>query len=323
MPTVSVIIPAYNAEAHIANALQTVWRQDYRPLEVIVVDDGSIDGTYECVKEFSKKHHFLDLSNSDADNLSWSAPKQQFELIYVRQQNAGPSKARNRGIQLCLGEYIAFLDVDDSWREDKLSLQVAMIESGACDFVFTNTIHESINGRKQFMFESQAKVPFKLRGNTLIEPWRDLIHKNFVTTSSVVARRRCFEDGRLFNENRRLVEDWELWLKIADKFNFGYVAELCVIKLAVESGLSNNSLGMTENCIDVMEDYIQSRFNVSFAVQVEDADARSALFNEYKWGGYNALKLGKGKFARRYLSKANSLKFDLKTVIYYLRSFFV
>ena len=261
------------------------------------------------------------MPTTDIESLTWSASDQQFHLIYIKQQNAGPSKARNRGIRLSRGDYIALLDVDDSWREDKLSLQMNLLENGQCDFVFTNTIHKSSDGREHFMFDPQSEAPFRLDGDVLVEPWRDLIHRNFVTTSTVLARRRCFEEGRLFNEDRRLVEDWELWLKIAEKFSFGYVAEPCVTKLAVESGLSTNSLGMTKNCIEVLENFIQSRFHVSSANQVDDADARAALFKEYKWGGYGAMRQGEGRLARRYLSRALGMKFDLKAVSYYLRSF--
>ena len=100
MPHVSVVIPAYNSEAYIAEAIQSALDQSYRDLEVIVVDDGSTDGTEKIVRAFP------------------------YPVIYHRQENRGAGAARTLGVKHASGEWIAFLDSDDAWYPDKLAVQL-------------------------------------------------------------------------------------------------------------------------------------------------------------------------------------------------------
>jgi glycosyltransferase involved in cell wall biosynthesis len=101
---VSVIIPVYNGELYLAEALDSVFAQDYRPIEVIVVDDGSTDDTAAVAKRYSQVHYF-------------------------HQTNQGPPAARNTGLNNCKGELIALLDADDLWVPGKLSTQTAFLET--------------------------------------------------------------------------------------------------------------------------------------------------------------------------------------------------
>ncbi len=117
-PLVSVIIPVYNCEAYLAEAIGSVLAQTYRPLEIIVVDDGSTDGSADVAHRF------------------------QNTVEYCRQTHRGSSAARNAGVELAQGDYIAFLDADDLWLEDKLDLQMASFhESPALDLVFGHVEH--------------------------------------------------------------------------------------------------------------------------------------------------------------------------------------
>jgi len=110
---VTVVIPAYNAERHIVEALEGVLAQTYRPVEIVVVDDGSTDATAETVRRFGPRVRF------------------------TTQINAGAGAARNRGVAMATGRYIAFLDADDSWPPEKLARQVEILEKNpGCDLVF-------------------------------------------------------------------------------------------------------------------------------------------------------------------------------------------
>ena len=99
-PLVSVIIPVFNGEAFLGEAVQSVLAQKYSPVEVIIVDDGSTDGTEDVVKSFPET------------------------VRYLQQSNQGPAAARNRGIEQAQGSLIAFADADDLWPEDKLEVQL-------------------------------------------------------------------------------------------------------------------------------------------------------------------------------------------------------
>ncbi|MCP4399598.1 MAG: glycosyltransferase family 2 protein [bacterium] len=112
-PLVSIIIPVYNCERYLAEALESVFAQTYRPIEVIVVDDGSTDNSANIAKHFAPDVH------------------------YCYQSNAGPGAARNRGIMLAQGTFLAFLDADDLWVKDKLALQMKVFdEQPEVDMVF-------------------------------------------------------------------------------------------------------------------------------------------------------------------------------------------
>jgi glycosyltransferase involved in cell wall biosynthesis len=98
-PLVSIVVPVFNGARYLGAALQSAFEQDYRPIQVIVVDDGSTDATAKAVRSFK-------------------------EVIYIYQSNQGAYAARNQGISVALGEFIAFLDADDLWTRNKLSLQI-------------------------------------------------------------------------------------------------------------------------------------------------------------------------------------------------------
>lgn len=99
-PLISCIVPVYNGELYLREAIDSILAQTYRPLEIIVVDDGSTDATPDVVAGYGDR------------------------LRYIRQPNAGPGAARNHGLNLAQGEFIAFLDADDLWHPDKLARQM-------------------------------------------------------------------------------------------------------------------------------------------------------------------------------------------------------
>ncbi len=104
-PLISIVIPAYNAAAFLAECLESIFAQDHRPLEVIVIDDGSTDRSLAIAK-------------------AWLPA-----VRAVHQANAGPAAARNRGIEMADGEYLAFNDADDRWTPGRLARQLAILES--------------------------------------------------------------------------------------------------------------------------------------------------------------------------------------------------
>jgi glycosyltransferase involved in cell wall biosynthesis len=115
---VSVIIPAYNRERYLVETIESVFAQDYRPLEIIVVDDGSIDGTADVARSFSAA------------------------VRYFFQPNSGCSAAFNAGVEKAEGDYLSFLGSDDTWTEKKLTLQMAVLHSHPdIDIVFGHVSH--------------------------------------------------------------------------------------------------------------------------------------------------------------------------------------
>src|ERR1700730_7007387 len=186
-PVVSVIIPAYNAAKYISKTLQSVLDQTFTNFEIIVVNDGSPDSNeFEAVIR-----PFLE------------------QIVYLKQQNHGPSAARNLGIRRALGQFVAFLDSDDDWFPDYLSAQMGLFEeSPLLDMVYSDALLCSIDrtSLKTCMENCPSKSPVTFESL--------LVEDSQVITSGTVARKRTVIEAGLFDESFRCSEDYDLWLRI-------------------------------------------------------------------------------------------------------------
>jgi len=190
MPDVSVIIPVYRGSQYIAQALTSVFAQRFTAYEIIVVNDGSPE-TEKVERELQ--------------------PYAQ-QITYIKQENGGPSSARNAGILQAKGEYIAFLDCDDAWHPSYLAEQLALLRAEPeldliyCDALLIGT---SPNAGKTVMEINPS------RGAVTLESLLKLDCS--VITSCTVVRRQCLLDAGLFDEDRRCCEDYDMWVRIADR----------------------------------------------------------------------------------------------------------
>lgn len=200
MPAVSVIIPVYNRERRIGRAIESVISQTYQDVEILVIDDGSIDGTPRVLAGFGD------------------------QIVYLRQENRGPYAARNVGVVRASGEYIAFLDSDDIWYPPKLEKQVAILRrEPEVGLVYTNGywVDEPSDGRSGEARRLLSDIHALHSGDV----FRDLIRNNFVGTSSVVVRRACFLESGGFDETVPLAADYYKWLQIAREHALAAIEE--------------------------------------------------------------------------------------------------
>jgi glycosyltransferase involved in cell wall biosynthesis len=149
-PLISTIIPVYNCELYLAEALKSVLAQTYGPVEIIVVDDGSTDGSAKVAQDFSAS------------------------VGYFRQPNSGAGAARNCGVALSKGEFLAFLDADDIWAVEKLSLQMAVFQDNpGVDFVFGHVKQffspELDEGTKSKLHCPDGELPGYYPGSMLVK----------------------------------------------------------------------------------------------------------------------------------------------------------
>lgn len=311
-PLVSVIVPAYNAEESIVETLDSAIAQTYRPIEIIVVDDGSTDKTAIVVKRYQ-----------------WAkmGAGKKLKIVYICQKNSGPSAARNRGIKVSSGEYIAFLDADDIWMDYKLKKQIDLFRKDTeIDVVFSDVMITRLKGSgiKEFAMFKENKFDRSFFGHDyiVINPLLKLLKTNFMLTPAVTVKRTCFRDDLLFNEKRRHVEDWELWLNMALCYKFGYVNDICVHVKDVGDGLSADKLQMRMSVINVIETFINEKKDQIAKLEIGNKFLSTYLKNEYKWTGYNMMKNRDAGIARSLFRKSLKESFDLKTVLYYLKSYF-
>jgi hypothetical protein len=201
---VSVIIPAYNAARFLPEALESALAQTWKNLEVIVVDDGSTDGTGEAAGSLVLKSPNLRLFRFPA--------------------NRGPAAARNRGIAEAHGEWIAFLDADDTWCPGKIEAQMALM--GGADVGFIGSGGGTVKGGA----EGVRAVGYS-----------EILVNNPFSASSVLTRRRCLDQVGLFDEDRTFdgVEDWDLWLRMARHWKCLRMGASLVRIRAVDGSLSS------------------------------------------------------------------------------------
>ncbi len=188
MDDVSVVIPAYRAAGTIERALRSVASQTRLPREVVIVDDGSEDGTLERAKALESE----------------MAP---VSLKLFRQDNAGPGAARNRAIAESSGAILAFLDADDEWLPKKLEQSLRHLASGNVALVAHNITVQDGNATQEFDCAQH------LREGT--DAFVALFKRGFISTATVVCRRDAVEAAGGFDPTLRSGQDYELWLSIA------------------------------------------------------------------------------------------------------------
>ncbi|MEP0753544.1 glycosyltransferase [Trichocoleus sp. Lan] len=171
---VSAIVPVYNGEQFLAEAIQNILNQNYQPLEIIVVDDGSTDKTAEVAGRYKDSIH------------------------YVYQPNSGPSAARNRGLRMAKGDAIAFLDVDDLWSENNLKLQT--------DYLVDNPSVEIVQGLIQNLKISQL-TPENAIFEKHYQPY------NYINLGSALYRKSVFDKIGLFDESLSFAEDVDWFVR--------------------------------------------------------------------------------------------------------------
>ena len=203
----SVIIPTYNRENFIVNCVQSVRAQSSPACEIIVVDDGSIDRTYQNLKELG------------FESLATDRPS----LRYIYQENKGVSAARNLGIKEANGEYIALLDSDDFWLPTKLERQVAVLVSSKADVRLCHT--DEIWLRNGIRVNPHEK--HKKRGG---EIFLNCLKMCCISPSSVVLHKSVFDDFGVFDENLPACEDYDFWLRYCANEEVIFVNDHLIVK---------------------------------------------------------------------------------------------
>lgn len=210
---VSIVLPLYNAESTIIVSICSVLDQTYRDWELIIINDGSVDNSFAVVMEF------IDALNVETRD----------KIIFLTQENKGPSFTRNRGIKSATGYYVAFLDSDDVWMKEKLEWQVYYLkkfkEVGIVSGGFNKT--RTAKGTEEISYHK-------------------LLFKNYFLTPTVIIRKEFLEEeDYYFNEEKKYSEDQDLWLRLTYKRKGIYINKMLAKNIVGkanfgESGLSAN-----------------------------------------------------------------------------------
>lgn len=185
---VSVVIPAYNSASFLASSIESALAQTHRALEVVVINDGSTDETATVLASFGSR------------------------IRVVSQANRGLPAARNAGIAVSVGEWVAFLDADDWWLPEKLEKQLAMATDPAVGLIYSNRYNAGARGD---LPEVQSSHQSLYSGDIFV----DLLRLgNHLTASSVMVRRSIVNELGGFAEHLGSAEDWDLWIRVAARW---------------------------------------------------------------------------------------------------------
>lgn len=306
-PLVSIIMPNYNGSLYLIQALDSIIAQSYKNIEIIVVDDGSTDNSLEILHQYAAK---------------------TLALTVITQNNAGVADARNTGIVNAKGDYIAFLDSDDFWHPEKLTLQVNFLEEkpnyAAC---YSSFLVWSPNTDKQYQEPNNMYTTVNVQLNSTLDEsfsgwiYHLLLKDVYVWTGTIIIRKEVFDDIGFFSKKLKIGEDHDLWLRIADKYQLA--------KLQFPTALyRTNPISVTKSVHDknyaaiVVEDSIKTRGLKSKNGKGISAKNASDIVYEL-WFRYAYQCFWSSEFELAHEAFKRSLKHcvSIKAIVYYFFTF--
>jgi glycosyltransferase involved in cell wall biosynthesis len=198
-PEITVVVPVYNRRQTIRRAIDSVLSQSYLPVEIVVVDDGSTDGTQDILEGYGDKLTLVSMP-----------------------ENSGPSRARNEGIEHAKTGWIAFLDSDDRWKKDKLKGQV--------EYLRNYPFYQVLQSEEEWVRNGTRVNPCRHHAKHAGWIWEPSLERCLVSPSGVLIKKTLIERYGNFDEGLPVCEDYDLWLKISRHHPVGLEPSLSVIK---------------------------------------------------------------------------------------------
>ncbi len=216
-PLITVIIPTFNRVNLLKETVDSVRNQIFNDFEVIVVNDGSTDGTGEWLRD-------------------------QKDIRVIEQSNLGIATARNNGAVAASGNWLAFLDHDDLWAPDKLLIQAEFVRNNP-DVALVAARHVRM-GRPN----REPRNPKWIKGDLFLKEYS----QSFIHTSSVIIRRDIFEQVGGFPTKYRYADEFDVWLKISSAYPIAYFDRPLVFIRFYESNTSHNRIGVRTDTYDIL-----------------------------------------------------------------------
>lgn len=242
-----MVIPTLNRAHFLGEAMDSVLAQTYRPIELIVVNDGCTDNTDAVVEQWAEK----------------CAREREFELRYLHQDAGGGNAARNTGVRKGRGELVAFLDDDDRWSPQKLEKQIPM-------FLADGEVGAVYCGTRWLNLDIRTRLPYRPRPYP--QGWllpKLLVRDATAPTSAYVVRRVCFDDVGFFDEALPARQDWDMWIRLSEKYKMAATPE-CLVEQGQHAGerVSTSAPKLVEANKRIFEKYAPLRRRFSFILRL-------------------------------------------------------
>jgi len=261
MPKISIIVPVYNAEKTISRAVQSVFAQTFTDYELIIVDDGSTDGSNRLIQNLIAAFRGSDFSFKNIN------------IQHINQENQGPAGARNTGIQLARGEYVAFLDADDQWDKEKLEIQMnafkqhpqaGLVFSDMRHFVIERVGKETLNKDQLVHASYLHERRYQHAASGMI--YENLLHENFIFTPTVLVRKSVLDHVGSFDAQLKICEDYDLWLRIAQEYPIYFIDQPLVSRYQTGSNLTANGYVYTQSSIALRKKLLELNSHLPYRV---------------------------------------------------------
>ena len=274
---ISVIIPTHNRCNVLERAVKSVQRQKYTDIQIIIVSDGSTDNTKQVVEELSKFDSRIEFV-------------EYFPAM-------GGNYARNKGIELSKGKYVAFLDDDDEWLDEKLDVQLKLIESdNEMGLVYTdvNIIYE------------KDKINYITKSSHNGDLRKEILLGNCIsTTSSVLIKKEVFNDIGIFDNNLKALQDYDLWIRICQSYKVGLIPKPM---LNYYNDINSNQISsVTEKYINAWK-YIEKKYDNLFSV-LSTKEKKARKVNIYYDLIIRSIRNNNKKLAKQYARQLMKLSF--------------
>ncbi|MHC5615217.1 MAG: glycosyltransferase [Nostoc sp.] len=254
MSHISVIIPSYNSEKTIKKTIESVLNQTFSDLELIVINDGSKDSTLEIISNFKDSR-----------------------IKVFSFENSGGNISRNRGLKYAVGKFVSFLDADDIWTADKLASQLQALQKNlGAKVAYSWTDYIDENGEILL-----SGTHITVNGNV----YEKLLVSNFLENGSnpLIYREALIELGG-FDESLNAAQDWDMWLRLASKFDFVCVPSVQILYRMSSNSVSSNLVRQEKSCLQVLKRAYKER------PSLRDAPSLSTLKNSWNLSLANLYK---------------------------------
>lgn len=282
-PLVSVIIPLYNQKQYIKRAIDSVLHQTYSPIEIIVVNDGSIDNPLEILNSYEDK------------------------IKIINQSNKGLAAARNTGFEHASGKYIQFLDSDDTILKEKIKRQVNILEkNGGIDLTACRTIWVDEKGK---ILSVQKKYSKKF------PTIRDFLMENQFPVHSALMKKEVFQKTGLFDKDMNPIEDWDMWIRILlQGYKVSCTNHVLVKYFQINDSMSSNDTIMFNMRIKILNKYFMHH-------NFSEVFKKHAVGNAYLQYSYQMYRNKKTKDARKLILEAIKLNPLILNNFYFFHNF--